>query len=64
MAGEDFAYYQETMESCFAFVGTGLGPENHHPQFTVDPEGISQVGRYLARMAEKSLRCVTRDFGA
>ena len=56
MAGEDFAYYQETMESCFAFVGTGLSPENHHPQFTVDPAAIPQTARYLVRMAEEALR--------
>lgn len=64
MAGEDFAYYQESMESCFAFVGTGLGPENHHPQFAVDPAAIPQVGRYLACMAEKSLWELKRDFRA
>ena len=64
MAGEDFAYYQESMESCFAFVGTGLGPENHHPQFTVDPEGIAQTARYLARVAVTSLRALKRDFRA
>ena len=64
MAGEDFAYYQESMESCFAFVGTGLGPENHHPQFMVDPAGISQTARYLARVAVMSLGVLKRDFGA
>ena len=56
MAGEDFAYYQEAMETCFAFVGTGLSPENHHPQFTVDPAAIPQTARYLAHMAEEALR--------
>ena len=55
MAGEDFAYYQETMETCFAFVGTGVGPENHHPQFSVDPAAIPQTARYLVRMAEEAL---------
>ena len=56
MAGEDFAYYQEAMETCFAFVGTGLSPENHHPKFTVDPAAIPQTAHYLACMAEEALR--------
>ena len=43
------------METCFAFVGTGVGPENHHPQFSVDPAAIPQTARYLARMAEEAL---------
>lgn len=56
MAGEDFAYYQESMESCFAFIGTGLAPENHHPKFMVDPAAIPQTARYLVRMAEEALK--------
>ena len=56
MAGEDFAYYQETMETCFVFVGTGLGPENHHPKFAVDPAAIPMSARWLARMAQEALR--------
>ena len=56
MAGEDFAYYQESMESCFAFIGTGLGPENHHPKFTVDPAAVPQTARYFVRMAEEALK--------
>ena len=56
MAGEDFAYYQELMESCFAFIGTGPAPENHHPKFTVDPAAIPMAARYLVRMAEEALR--------
>ena len=56
MAGEDFAYYQESMESCFAFVGTGLAPENHHPKFVVDPAAMPMTARYLARMAEEALK--------
>lgn len=56
MAGEDFAYYQETMETCFVFIGTGLAPENHHPKFTVDPAAIPMTARCLAHMAEEALR--------
>ena len=56
MAGEDFAYYQESMESCFAFIGTGLAPENHHPKFTVDPAAVPQTAHYLVRMAEEALK--------
>ena len=56
MAGEDFAYYQEAMETCFVFIGTGLSTENHHPKFTVDPAAIPQTACYLAHMAEEALR--------
>lgn len=40
MLGEDFANYLEEMDGCFAFIGGGDHPANHHGKFDFDEEAL------------------------
>lgn len=40
MLGEDFANYLEEMNGCFAFIGGGDHPANHHGKFDFDEEAL------------------------
>lgn len=55
LAGEDFAYYQESIPGCFVLVGTGVGPSNHNPGFHVDVRALYPTADYLARLGEAAL---------
>ena len=38
--GEDFANYLEEMDGCFAFIGGGDHPANHHGKFDFDEKAL------------------------
>ena len=40
MLGEDFANYLEEMDGCFAFIGGGDHPANHHGKFDFDEKAL------------------------
>lgn len=40
MLGEDFANYLEKMKGCFAFIGGGDHPANHHGKFDFDEKAL------------------------
>ncbi len=56
LAGEDFAYFQESIPGCFVLVGTGISPTNHNPKFRVDPSAILPTAAYLADLADAALK--------
>lgn len=56
LAGEDFAFYQESIPGCFVLVGTGRSAANHNAAFRVDPAAIPGTATYLAMLAERALR--------
>lgn len=58
LAGEDFAFYQETIPGCFILVGTGLSAANHNPDFRVDPAAITPTARYLAQLVQQAFEQV------
>lgn len=52
LAGEDFAYYQESIKGLFIIVGTGEGSANHSTTFMVDTGAIDITANYLAELCE------------
>ena len=40
MLGEDFANYLEEIDGCFAFIGGGDHPANHHGKFDFDEKAL------------------------
>ena len=56
LAGEDFAYYQETIPGCFVLVGTGPSIANHNPKFVIHTEAIVPTAKYLASLAMQALK--------
>jgi len=56
LAGEDFAWYQETIPGCFVLVGTGPSIANHNPKFVVHTEAILPTAHYLASLAIRALK--------
>lgn len=63
LAGEDFAYYQETLPGAFVLVGTGRSYSNHNPKFQVDPAALWPAAKYLAGLAEAALQHLSSHFG-
>lgn len=55
LAGEDFAFYQETIPGAFVLVGTGKSAANHNPQFRVDPAALLPTAVYLAELAKRAM---------
>ena len=55
LAGEDFAYYQESIKGVFLLVGTGKGSSNHSPTFQVDPVALAPTAKYLASLCQRAL---------
>ena len=62
LAGEDFAYYQETLPGAFVLVGTGRSYSNHNPKFQVDPAALWPAAKYLAGLAEAALQHISKTF--
>ncbi|TYZ21945.1 amidohydrolase [Selenomonas ruminis] len=56
LGGEDFAYYLEKIPGMFSLIGTGIGPVNHNPKFTADPQALYPAADYMARLAQGALR--------
>ena len=56
LAGEDFAYYQESHKGLFLIVGTGKGSANHSTTFIVDIRSIDITANYLAELCETMFR--------
>jgi len=54
-AGEDFAYYQQTIPGSFVFIGTSGDKEWHHPAFTLDDQALEHSSLYLAEAALAAL---------
>jgi amidohydrolase len=55
LAGEDFAFYQETIPGCFVLVGTGKSAANHNAAFRIDPCAIYPTAEYLTAFAKRAL---------
>lgn len=51
LGGEDFAYYQEKIPGCFAFIGTESPYEWHHPAFEVDDRALEFAMTYYVENA-------------
>lgn len=58
LAGEDFAWYQETIPGAFLLVGTGTSAANHNAKFQVDPSAIAPTAAYLTELVSHALQQV------
>lgn len=56
MGGDDFSYYEDPaavgkeIPGCYFKIGTGVGPQIHHPAFCVDERAIRPAAEYLANL--------------
>ena len=55
LAGEDFAWYQETIPGCFVLVGTGPSIANHNPKFRIRTEALLPTVHFLATFVTQAL---------
>ena len=55
LAGEDFAWYQETIPGCFVLVGTGPSIANHNPKFQIRTEALMPTVHFLATLVTQAL---------
>ena len=55
MAAEDFAFMLEARPGAMIFLGTGDGPELHHPAYIFNDAVLGHGASYWVRMIEKSM---------
>ena len=54
MGSEDFSYMLESRPGAFLFLGQGVGPSVHHPEFDFNDEAAPIGASFLARLIERN----------
>ncbi len=52
MGAEDFSYFLEARPGAFLFLGQGIGPSVHHPEFDFNDAAAPYGASFLARLIE------------
>ncbi|PRY26870.1 hippurate hydrolase [Aliiruegeria haliotis] len=55
MGAEDFSYMLEARPGAFLFLGQGIGPMCHHPEFDFNDEAAPIGASFFARLVERAL---------
>ncbi len=53
MGAEDFSYMLQARPGAFVFLGQGLGPSVHHPEFDFNDEAAAYGASFFARLIER-----------
>ena len=53
MGAEDFSYMLEARPGSFLFLGQGLGPSVHHPEFDFNDDAAVIGASFFARLVER-----------